>query len=396
MAYKQYDYAQNTLLSTILQVIEDILCGTNVSGQNAGLLDGGWKLYDSAAGGTNKRVYWSNPRKTVAGAATPTTALSPTAAAGGSLAAGTYYLTYSWLFDDGETRTKAANESVVCALNDKIQATCPAFPANVRRARVYVSTTSGDERFTAELTAAGAFEITSITAGARKKPYRGVEDGGDNASDNVFITIDLDTAGFIKLIVHEAWNDSTNTATNLCYESDVTGYCQKTDIPNGGTLHISAKREYAILLSYSTANGWGSTSGSFSAVLTAKRFHTQDTVVLGVPSFGFWRTRLMNCYTPRMKDGTTITGAYLELKTVIGPAAGGSTSALSVANAYHAKHSVWELYGSNPTKGEFRGVINGIKVATYNNGASGDKLTIGTDDYMVVQALSDRLLMPMF
>jgi hypothetical protein len=71
-----------------------------------------------------------------------------TATTGGSLAAGTYYVKYTWVTPFGETQASPERSIVVPTgtSTNTVTVTLPTFPANVTSANIYMSTATGTEK----------------------------------------------------------------------------------------------------------------------------------------------------------------------------------------------------------------------------------------------------------
>jgi hypothetical protein len=97
--------------------------------------------------------------QTIADATTAPTLNGSTA--GGTLAGATYYVKYTWISPEGET--KASSEaSLAVTANYNLKITVPSFPSGVTGAKVYVGTATGVNKYQGTITtSAGTYTITA-------------------------------------------------------------------------------------------------------------------------------------------------------------------------------------------------------------------------------------------
>jgi hypothetical protein len=118
--------------------------------------------------GSGGDLYGGNGWRTLQTLADPSTAL-PTAnvnvaTAGGTLTGGTYFIRYTWLSTNGETKPSPVMATgVVVPANYNMKITIPAFPTGAYLCNIYVGTASGQERFQGNLAPSGG-NVFTITA----------------------------------------------------------------------------------------------------------------------------------------------------------------------------------------------------------------------------------------
>ncbi|MBF0436441.1 MAG: hypothetical protein HQL77_13835 [Magnetococcales bacterium] len=63
--------------------------------------------------------------------------------------------------------------------------------------------------------------------------------------------------------VYGYWNAATHAGSYLSYSSDISNYCQKVDLTNGGIVWIGSSARFIFMLSHLPAtNTWGSSTGA--------------------------------------------------------------------------------------------------------------------------------------
>lgn len=84
---------------------------------------------------------------------------------GGSIPAGTYYCRYTWVGKGGETIASPATPITTTGSTSRITVNVPSFPQYAKYARVYVSATSGVEKFQGSITSNGTIlTLTTVTS----------------------------------------------------------------------------------------------------------------------------------------------------------------------------------------------------------------------------------------
>lgn len=75
---------------------------------------------------------------------------------GGTLTGGTYWVKYTWVSTNGETKAPATGWSKVVTANYNLKITPPAFPTGVTSCKIYVGTASGSEKYQGTISTSGA------------------------------------------------------------------------------------------------------------------------------------------------------------------------------------------------------------------------------------------------
>lgn len=122
------------------------------------------------AGSTNQKVlYQGQPQVSIQ---TPTTAPTLTTAtnAGSTLAAGTYYVVYTWVDASSRETAKSPEASISVSSGNNLVVTLPAFPAGVSSANVYMSTSSGGETKQGSTSSTTYTQSTAINTGSAAAP----------------------------------------------------------------------------------------------------------------------------------------------------------------------------------------------------------------------------------
>lgn len=97
--------------------------------------------------------------QTIADATTAPTVTN--GASGGTITAGTYYVKYTWVSTNGETKPSSETSKAI-TLGQTLITTVPAFPSGVYKAKVYVGTATGVNKYQGDvLTSGGSFTITA-------------------------------------------------------------------------------------------------------------------------------------------------------------------------------------------------------------------------------------------
>lgn len=100
-------------------------------------------------------------------AALATAALTTPTNAGSTLAAGTYYVTYTWITANGET-TAPTSTAVTVAAGHNLVVSLPAFPFGVTQAKIYIGTTQGNETYQGNTISTTYTQSTLMASGAAK------------------------------------------------------------------------------------------------------------------------------------------------------------------------------------------------------------------------------------
>jgi hypothetical protein len=125
-------------------------------------------------------------------------------------------------------------------------------------------------------------------AGTNAKAYRALNADGTTYK---YIVLDYNTAGYILFKVYTSWNSGTHSGTNVAYLSDQTGYAQRIDITNGGSLYMSVRAAAFVMQS---SNG-SSTGAGACGVVEISRDNAEDT---GGTPYVWINTSLMLDATP--------------------------------------------------------------------------------------------------
>lgn len=97
----------------------------------------------------------------------PTTAPTlTTATTGGSLAAATYYVVYTWVDVNGETKASPEANITTTGSASTVTVTLPSFPNGVTSANVYISTTSGAETKQGNTTSTSYTQSAALASGS--------------------------------------------------------------------------------------------------------------------------------------------------------------------------------------------------------------------------------------
>jgi hypothetical protein len=127
-----YDGGTSVSATTYKWYVQDPTATTSSGGDTDG--GNGWRLLQSIAD--------------------PSTAPTLAQQAGGTLTGATYYVKYTWVSTNGETKPSPESSLAVTA-NNTLKITVPAFPTGVTKAKVYVGTASGQNRYQADITTSG-------------------------------------------------------------------------------------------------------------------------------------------------------------------------------------------------------------------------------------------------
>jgi microcystin-dependent protein len=121
--------------------------------------------------------------------------LSLSANAGSTLAAGTYYVVYSWVTANGET-LYSPEASLAVTTGNNLVVTIPALPTGVTSANIYMSTSTGTETKQGSTSTTTYTRSTAISAGTAL-PSLTFPMGHVNANQNVSLSVQaVDSRGF--------------------------------------------------------------------------------------------------------------------------------------------------------------------------------------------------------
>jgi hypothetical protein len=213
----------------------------------------------------------------------------------------------------------------------------------------------------------------------------------DTSSYGKYISIDLNTTGYILLKGWETWTPGIG-GTNLSYNSDLVGYAQRLNTVSGGVLYIYANKSCIHMFSFQSSVFGNSNNNTASFIAERTRAGLWDTPTNNLYPLlvsGYW----IGVYTPRypsnwgldvmlnnavlnyMTYGTIVVTTNLPTQKVkYGPD----------GEFYHLFQNVWVTgMASNNFLGGNLSAAGDFYLTTLGVGGFGDHITYNGNDYII-------------
>lgn len=233
----------------------------------------------------------------------------------------------------------------------------------------------------------------------------------DNASKFKFLSIDVNTAGYLRFGSNEFWNETSHTGTNSIYvvgtvpwESSHVQYLQRINTATGGYVYISASERCVAFHTLQSGSYGNSQCNGFTALSEFTRWSPWDTSTNAYPNWifcnagsgqgfgGTYGAGGNSAWVHRYKNtvgSDTVTGSAGV--ALAGPMPGGGNGLATLAKILDATGSyivpLVPVIAATATTGYFGGNISEQSDIWYipSSGTMLDEITVNGNTYVIWQ-----------
>ena len=253
---------------------------------------------------------------------------------------------------------------------------------------------------TAAVEVAG-WTVYDASAGTNAKCIRAaISDDGSNYYGK-YIVVDTNSSGYLYLKLYESWNSGSHSGTNPDGGYNQTAYQQRVNASGGGTIYIRANANSVVAYSnysstwgnsatlgmnliteYSRLAGWATIANAYPKMVNLSLYAPGVIANANVLAYTRIITNTGADSTTGIQVSTSTFGCVMSVTSGTGGIPITTVPADSSKTLYHALYPLWTVSGTYGFYGEVSS-FSKVYLTTYNFGAHGDELTVGSNTYVI-------------